>query len=317
MSAGKAEGSQFETRREISNAGEKSTTDPGPIEMVGLGRLRLARRNARTHSKKQIRQIADSMLRFGVINPLIVDDQGRIVAGHGRFAAAELLGLKRLPVIRLSHLSEEEIRAYMLADNRLAEKAGWDRELLAIEFEELQIALPQIGLELSITGFEPGDVDSILLDFTDNGANSADQISAGDGGPPVARKGDLFVLGSHRILAGDAREEASYARLMNNEVAEMAFLDPPYNVRVAGHAGGRGRIKHEEFACASGEMTCEQFVPSRRGYRSRSAAPAPTSRHCACRACLSLIRVALRSPKKRCPFQFTAVIALATCDRLE
>src|SRR5262249_42192388 len=91
MSAGKAEGSQFETRREISNAGEKSTTDPGPIEMVGLGRLRLARRNARTHSKKQIRQI-DSMLRFGVINPLIVDDQGRIVAGHGRFAAAELLG---------------------------------------------------------------------------------------------------------------------------------------------------------------------------------------------------------------------------------
>jgi hypothetical protein len=200
------------------------------------------------------------MLRFGVINPLIVDHQGRIVAGHGRFAAAELLGLKHLPVIRLSHLTEAEMRAYMLADNRLAEKAGWDRELLAIEFEELQIALPEVGLDLGITGFDPGVVDAIMLDFGNDVPHSTDQISDADGGLPVARKGDLFVLGGHRIVAADARDESSYVALMQGQVAEMAFLDPPYNVKVAGHVGGRGRIKHKEFACASGEMAPEEFV---------------------------------------------------------
>ena len=260
MKSKRAEASAFETYKKGSSGGERPRAGPGPIETVDLRSLRLARRNARTHSKKQIRQIADSMLRFGVINPLIVDDQGRVVAGHGRFAAAELLGLRQLPVIRLSHLTDEEIRAYMLADNRLAEKAGWDRELLAIEFEELQIALPEVGLDLGITGFDPGEVDSIMLDFSDDGANSADQIPDADGGPAVARKGDLFILGPHRILAGDARDERSYVTLMHGEVAEMAFLDPPYNVKVAGHVGGRGRIKHGEFACASGEMTPEEFV---------------------------------------------------------
>ena len=161
MKSRTGEASEFETCKKVSSVsgGERPRAGPGPIETVDLRSLRLARRNARTHSKKQIRQIADSMLRFGVINPLIVDEQGRVVAGHGRFAAAELLGLRQLPVIRLSHLTDEEIRAYMLADNRLAEKAGWDRELLAIEFEELQIALPEIGLDLGITGFDPGEVE--------------------------------------------------------------------------------------------------------------------------------------------------------------
>jgi DNA modification methylase len=258
----KAEVAKFETYKKVSSTSrsDKSRADPGPIEMVDLRKLRPARRNARTHSKKQIRQIADSMLRFGVINPLIVDDQSRIAAGHARFAAAELLGLRRLPVIRLSHLTEEEIRAYMLADNRRAEKAGWDRELLAIEFKELQIALPEIGLDLGITGFDPGEVDSILVDFSDDGANATDHLPGVESGPTVARKGDLFVLGPHRIVVGDARDERSYATLMHGEVAEMAFLDPPYNVKIAGHVGGRGRIKHAEFACASGEMTSEEFV---------------------------------------------------------
>jgi len=267
MKKRRAEVAEFETYKQVSSAptGDKSRADLGPIEMVDLRKLRLARRNARTHSKKQIRQIADSMLRFGVINPLIVDDQGRIVAGHARFAAAELLGLTRLPVIRLAHLTEEEIRAYMLADNRLAEKAGWDRELLAIEFKELQIALPEIGLDLAITGFDPGEVDSIILDFSDDGANSADQLPSGENGPTASRRGDLFVLGPHRLLVGDARDERSYATLMRGEVAEMAFLDPPYNVKIDGHVGGRGSIKHAEFACASGEMTPEEFVQFLKG----------------------------------------------------
>src|SRR6266516_5110799 len=104
---------------------------PWPIEMLPPRSLRPAERNARTHSKKQVRQIAESMMRFGVINPLITDDHGRIVAGHARAEAAKLLGLKQIPVIRLSHLNETEIRAYMLVDNKLAEKAGWNREMLA------------------------------------------------------------------------------------------------------------------------------------------------------------------------------------------
>jgi DNA modification methylase len=233
---------------------------PWAIEMLPPRSLRPAQRNDRTHSKKQIRQIADSLARFGVINPVIADDQGRIVAGHARAEAAKLLGLKQVPVIRLSHLNETEIRAYMLADNKLAERAGWDRELLAIELEQLQIALPEIGLDVGITGFEPGEIDSIILDFGEDRANPAEQIPDVEEQAVVAQKADLFVLGRHRLLVGDARDAHAYVQLMQAETADMAFLDPPYNVKIDGHVGGRGRIKHREFACASGEMTSGQFV---------------------------------------------------------
>jgi DNA modification methylase len=233
---------------------------PWPIEMLPPRSLRPAERNARTHSKKQVRQIAESMMRFGVTNPLIADDHGRIVAGHARAEAAKLLGLKQIPVIRLSHLNETEIRAYMLTDNKLAEKAGWNRQMLAVELEELQIALPEIGLDVGITGFEPGEIDSIMLDFGEDRANPADQIPDLEDEAVIARKGDLFILGRHRLLVGDARDAHAYAQLMQVETAAMAFLDPPYNVKIDGHVGGRGRIKHREFACASGEMTSDQFV---------------------------------------------------------
>ena len=230
------------------------------IEVLPLRGLRPAQRNPRTHSKKQIRQIADSMRRFGFINPLIVDDCGRIMAGHARAEAAKLLGLSQLPVIRLSHLTETEVRAYLLADNKLAENAGWDRELLAIELEELRIALPEVGLDIGITGFEPGEIDSIMIDFQDGQTNPADEISSSEAETAVARKGDLFVLGRHRLLVGNARDERYFAQLMQGEVADMAFLDPPYNVKIDGHVGGRGRIKHREFAFASGEMSSDQFI---------------------------------------------------------
>lgn len=232
---------------------------PWPIEMLSPRRLRPAERNARTHSKKQIQQIADSMARFGVTNPIIADSHSRIVAGHARAEAAKLIGLKQVPVIRISHLSEAEIRAYMLADNQLAAKAGWNRETLAIELEELQVTLPEIGLDIGITGFEPGEIDSIVQDFAEGGPDPADQLPEVEEAA-VARLGDLFVLGRHRLFVGDARDSDALTRLMQGETAEMAFLDPPYNVRVDGHVGGRGRIKHREFAYASGEMTADQFI---------------------------------------------------------
>jgi DNA modification methylase len=243
-----------------NTAAEKANSKlPWPIEMVSPHTLRTAERNARTHSKKQIQQIADSMARFGVINPVVIDDRRRIAAGHARAEAAKLLGLKRIPVIRLSELSEAEVRAYMLADNKLAEKAGWDREVLALELEDLQIALPEIGLDISVTGFEPGEIDSILSDFDDGRVDPADQVPDVQK-EAVAQRGDIFILGRHRVCAGDARDAQAYARLMQNETADMAFLDPPYNVRIEGHVGGRGRIKHREFAFASGEMTSGQYV---------------------------------------------------------
>jgi ParB-like chromosome segregation protein Spo0J len=182
--------------------------------MLALSSLKPAPRNARTHSKKQIRGIADSMLRFGIVNPVIVDGHGRIVAGHARAEAARLLGLKQVPVIRLSHLSETELRAYTLADNKLAEKAGWDRETLALELEELQIALPELGLDVGITGFDPGEVDSIMLDLEDR-ANPADQIPDFES-ETASQKGDVFVLGRHRILVGDARDERAHANADRN-----------------------------------------------------------------------------------------------------
>ena len=232
---------------------------PWPIEMRPLDSIRSAQRNARTHSKKQIRQIADCMARFGVTQPLLVDNDGRLVAGHARREAAVLLGLDCVPVVCLQHLTADELRAYALADNKLAEKAGWDRDLLAAELEELQIALPNIDLSLEITGFDPAEVDSILTDLAEDHSNPADEIPILQT-TPMARDGDVFVLGRHRILAGDARCESPYARLMQSEKATMAFLDPPYNVRVQGHVGGRGRIKHREFKCASGEMSTKEYV---------------------------------------------------------
>jgi DNA modification methylase len=249
---------QFSPKKRASHAREECQL-PWPIEMLSLRRLRPTRRNARTHSKKQIGEIANSVVRFGFINPIIADSRNQIIAGHARAQAAELLGLTKVPVIRVAHLSEAEIRAFMLADNKLALKSGWDRELLAAELGELQITLPEIDLEIGITGFEPGEIDSIIIDFEEGRADPVDQIPEVDN-ITVSRTSDLFVLGKHRLLVGDAREESAYVPLMSGELADMAFLDPPYNVRVDGHVGGRGRIKHREFAFASGETTSEQFV---------------------------------------------------------
>jgi DNA modification methylase len=229
------------------------------IEMVPLKNLKKSERNVRTHPKKQIEQIANSIVRFGFISPIVADEKNRIRAGFGHAEAAESIGLKIVPVLRLTNLNEPELRAYMLADNRIAEDAGWDRELLAIELNELQVALPEIGLDLSITGFEAAQVDSIIEDFAESQVNPADEIPD-IGEIATAYPGDLFQLGNHRLFCGDARNGNHYSRLMGTETAVMAFLDPPYNVRVQGHVGGRGRVKHREFKHGSGELTSPQFT---------------------------------------------------------
>jgi hypothetical protein len=232
---------------------------PWRVEVVPVNQLRPPVRTARTHPKAQIQRIANSIEKFGMIAPVVVDGRSKVVAGVGRLAAAKLLGLKSIPTIRVTHLSEAELRAYALADNRLTEDAGWDRSLLAVELKELEVELPSFGLDLDATGFLPGEIDALMLDFAEGNA-AEDAIEEIKRDAVVSALGDLFVLGDHRLVVGDAQDPQVFERLMAGNLAQMAFLDPPYNVPIQGHVGGRGRIKHREFALASGELTSEQFT---------------------------------------------------------
>ena len=224
-----------------------------------LGALEPRATNPRTHSKKQIRQIADSIERFGFTNPVLIDRTGGIVAGHGRIEAAKLLGMEKVPTIRLEDLTEAEIRAYVIADNRLAENAGWDRELLAIELQGL-IEL-DIDFDVTITGFEMPEIDILIGDLdADEEADPADEAPKIADGPPVTRAGDIWCIGKHRLIRGDATDPEAYARLLDGAEAQMIFTDPPYNVPIEGHVSGLGKVKHREFAMASGEMTEAEFT---------------------------------------------------------
>lgn len=215
--------------------------------------------NARTHSRSQIRQIAASIERFGFTNPVLTDDAGGIIAGHGRVAAAKLLGLAEVPTICLSHLSPEERRAYILADNKLAENAGWDRDMLAIELQ----GLIEIGFDLEVTGFSLAEIDLTLDQARSRASDSAgreDIVPANEPGPAVTQPGDLWSLGAHRLICGDARDPATVDRLIAGAPADLIFTDPPYNVAIDGHVSGLGKIRHRDFAFASGEMSAEAFT---------------------------------------------------------
>jgi DNA modification methylase len=227
------------------------------IERVPLDALKPYARNARTHSKRQIEQIAASIERFGFTNPVLVSDDLTIIAGHGRVAAAKLLGLKEAPVIRLSHLSEAERRAYVIADNRLAEQAGWDKEILAIELEGL-IAL---DFDVQLVGFETAEIDLLIDEVQASDPNGADPDDVVPPAPsnPVTLPGDVYALGRHRLICGDALKRETYHRLMGEDRADLIFTDPPYNVPIDGFAGGKGKAVRREFAMASGEMSKEAF----------------------------------------------------------
>jgi ParB-like nuclease domain len=228
------------------------------VEIIPVNRLASYKGNARTHSQKQVRQIANSIKRFGFLNPVLADDGGQIIAGHGRVEAAKLLGIAAVPVLRITHLTEAEKRAYVLADNRLAELAGWDREILAIELQ----GLVDIGFEVEATGFSIPDIDLVLEGAAEAQGGPPDREDAipDVGAVSVSRASDLWVLGEHRLLCGDARDAAAYQILMAGEPAEMAFTDPPYNVRVDRNVCGLGRIRHREFPMASGEMDEGEFT---------------------------------------------------------
>jgi DNA modification methylase len=181
-----------------------------------------------------------------------------ILAGHARYAAAKLLGSTSVPTLCAAGLGEAEKRAFALADNKFAERAGWDREILAQELKDLAIELPSLDLDITLTGFEVGEIEVLSAAMGDERAEPEDRPPP-TAGPSVTRHGEGWQLEKHRILCGDARDQSAFACLMQNERAAMVFADAPYNVSIVGHVGGRGRQKYEEFAFASGEMDERQF----------------------------------------------------------
>lgn len=216
--------------------------------------------NPRTHSKKQLDQIAASIKRFGFTNPVLLDTDDGIIAGHGRVEAAKRLDMTEVPTLRFSEMSAADVRAYVIADNRLAEHAGWDRQLLRIEFTYL--ADLDFDFDLALTGFELPEIDALIGIAPSDAvaADPADTLPETASGPAVTRPGDLWQIGRHRLICGDALEGATYAALLEAEKAGMVFTDPPYNVPIGGHVSGLGKVRHREFAMAAGEMSSEEFI---------------------------------------------------------
>jgi DNA modification methylase len=214
--------------------------------------------NPRTHSKKQIQQIGASIKEFGFINPVLIDGNDGIIAGHGRVEAAKAIGVTDVPVICVDHLTPSQIRAYVIADNRIAENAGWDRALLALELQELSVDL---NFDVTITGFETAEIDLLIEDQTRPEPDASDAVPESNRSmPATSRRGDLWQIGSHRLLCGDALNKDDYDRLLGSTKAQMVFTDPPYNVAIAGHVSGLGKVTHREFAMAAGEMSFDQFT---------------------------------------------------------
>ena len=230
------------------------------LEHIAVADLRPAKRNVRTHSKKQIRQISRSIDKVGFTNPLIIDEQNGVLAGHGRLAAAKEMGLVEVPCIRLSDVSEADRRTYAIADNQIALNAGYDYEILACELTELI----DLQIDTSLTGFEQAQIDAILVSATESSPKSS---GPEDFFPPlpapgsvVTQPGDHWVLGRHRLVCGDAKSPEDVSTLMQWDKADMAFLDPPYNVPIAGHVSGLGRTQHREFSEAVGEKSSAEFT---------------------------------------------------------
>jgi DNA modification methylase len=231
------------------------------IELVPINRLKLDPRNPRLHSPRQIAQIAGSIRAFGFNVPILIDRDGNVLAGHGRVEAALKRGLPEIPVIRLEHLTPAQARAFAIADNRLSEISTWDDRLLGEIMRDL--AAVELDFDLEATGFSMGEIDLRIEGLsvsTGNGPDPADQLPEIADQPPVSRSGDLWQLGRHRILCGDALEPGSFDALMQGVRAQVVFTDPPYNVPIAGFVSGKGRVRHREFPMASGEMTTARFT---------------------------------------------------------
>jgi DNA modification methylase len=229
------------------------------VEDVLIADLKSAPRNARTHSEAQIGLIAKSIEKFGFTNPVLTDRHHNVIAGHGRIAAARKLGWFSVPCLQVREMTDDQKRAYLIADNRLAERSGWDKEILAIEFQ----ALLDHDFDLDVIGFDQVEIDQILTleaDVQNDALAPENEVPEAQPEMPVSREGDVWMLGRHLLLCADAREIGSFHRLLGDGRADMVFGDPPYNVPINGHVSGLGATRHREFAVGSGEMSAPAFT---------------------------------------------------------
>jgi len=225
------------------------------LEFVHLDDLQPHPDNPRKHPHKQIRQIAKSIEEFGFRTPVLIDGQSRLICGHGHVEACRQLAIKKVPALRVTDLSDAQVRALMIADNRLTEISQWDDQLLA---ENLKI-LSDLKLEFDIEsiGFDYGDIEQRIIGL--EGDDNADEVPDLTQASLVCQKGDLWTLGNHRLLCSDCTQQSAYQQLLGDERAAMIFTDPPYNLP----ARDIGRVcadTHGDFAMAAGEMSIEQFT---------------------------------------------------------
>jgi DNA modification methylase len=229
------------------------------IEYVSVASLKFNPHNPRVHTTKQIDQIARSIQTFGFNVPVLIDSNSQVIAGHGRVLACKDVGFTDVPAVRVNHLSPTQIQAFTIADNRLTENGSWDERLLGEQLKILSEA--DLDFSLDVIGFEVAEIDLFIENLTSNPEGTSDP---GDTLPAVSairvsEVGDVWVLGKHRVLCGNAVSRRTYEVLMNSQKADMVFTDPPYNVPISGHVSGNGRHTHREFVMGTGEMSEDEF----------------------------------------------------------
>src|ERR1700716_120984 len=240
--------------RQLSNElSQIAVTYRSPVELT------VASDKPRVHTPRQVKQIARSISVFGFLIPIIIDEAGRVLVGVGRLIAARDIGCSEVPTIQVTHLSEAQKTAFAIADNQLAVIAKWNDPVLAEQLKALSII--NLDFDIEVTGFEAAEIDlrieALNLDVDDS--DPADVLPAAATGEPASQPGDVWTLGRHRLLCGDALDPVAYTTLMRGKKADMIFTDSPYNVKIDGHATGLGENRHREFAMASGEMTYAEF----------------------------------------------------------
>jgi DNA modification methylase len=245
-----------QARRALIASGDFGSTLSTKVVWQRVSDLRLFPGNARRHPDKQIKALARSISKLGWAKPIIIDDTNTILCGHGCFAAAQCLSLKTVPTLTITGMKPAEKRALVVADNRVAEGSAWEMGLLKVQFQ----ALAKIDFDVELTGFSTGEID-LILDGNEQATDPADNLDdEALGGAAVSVDGDLWELGTHRAICGDARLTGTLQALLGKCLVEMVVTDPPYNVRVNGHVQGRAKKKHREFAMASGEMSRPEFT---------------------------------------------------------
>lgn len=232
------------------------------VEYMEIDKIIPYERNPRIHTNKQVQQIVDSIGQFRFTVPIIIDEKNVVTAGHGRLLAALKLGMKEVPVIKLTHLTEAQKKMYRITDNKLTENGQWDENFLKLEF--IDLGEMELDCSLDITGFDMGEID-VMLDSSvveknkepDEKLNATPYIGDDE---VVSQEGDIWELGKHRIICANSLLKETYQKLLGDKKARLIITDPPFNVKVDGHVCGNGSVKHKEFAMAIGEMTEDEFI---------------------------------------------------------